>query len=131
TDKEGSKQLTAGNMASLSVLMLPSASCTFHLLTLSESSPRSQCHFQKYVKVQGLTRRSPMVPQHVVDGVCVCVCVVCVCVGVCVCVFSDGRMEYPEHSDPDGEEEKVQAPKGGVSTSDRSVLMEDSVCQRE
>src|SRR4029434_6227628 len=94
TDKEGSKQLTAGNMASLSVLMLPSASCTFHLLTLSESSPRSQCHFQKYVKVQGLTRRSPMVPQHVVDGGCVCVCglSVCVCevcsfVCVCVCVF--------------------------------------------
>ena len=60
-----------------------------------------------------------MVPQHVVDGVC-----------VCVCVFSDVRMEYPEHSDPDGEEEKARAPKGGVSTSDRSVLMEDSVCQR-
>ena len=49
---------------------------------------------------------------------------------VCVCVFSDVRMEYPEHSDPDGEEEKARAPKGGVSTSDRSVLMEDSVCQR-
>ena len=52
------------------------------------------------------------------------------CVGVCVCVFSDVRMEYPELSDPDGEEEKARALKGGVSTSDRSVLMEDSVCQR-
>ncbi|XP_042564718.1 protein NLRC3-like [Clupea harengus] len=32
-------------------------------------------------------------------------------------------MEYPEHSDPDGEEEKARAPKRGVSTSD-SVMQQ-------